>query len=110
VTQATRHLDRHVVITRDQQDGQLQVVEDEFDGAIGRRVVLNDIAREGDGVGWKKMPLCMRQAGLQARQGKRTAEFPGGVGQQMRVRELDEAYATIRHAASIADPREFQES
>ena len=104
MSQATRHLDRHVVITRYQQDGQSQAFEDEFDRAICRRIVLHDIAREGDGVGWEKMPLCMRQAGLQARQRERTAELPCWVGQQMRVRELDEAYATIRHAASIADP------
>jgi hypothetical protein len=107
--QATRHLIRHIVITRYQQHGHAQAFEHEFDRAISRRIILHDIAREGDGVRWKKVPLRMREAGLQARQRERTAELTCGVGQQMRVRELDEAYATIRHAASIADPLGFQE-
>jgi len=92
------HLVRQVVIARDQQHGHAKVREQQVDGAVGGRLVMHDVAGQGDGIHRKKVPLRVSDAGLQPGQRPGATDRTGRVGQQVRVRELNETGAAVRHS------------
>ena len=94
-TEATPQFAGIVVIARDQQDRHAEVVEQQSDRSVRGGLVMHDVTGDRDRVGGKKMPAGVRKTGFEAWQCGRSAHHTGRVRQQVRVRELNEAYAPM---------------
>jgi hypothetical protein len=105
------HLVGDVVVAGNEQDRHSEIAEQQVHRAIGRRIVVHDVAGQDDGVRGQEIPARMVQAGLQPRQGPGTAQGSSRIRQQVRVRELEQSCATGSHnlCCIIANPSAMQE-
>ena len=93
MAQLSSHFAGNVVIARNRQDRHAQPAEQQIDRAVGRGLVVDDVARQQHGVDREEMTLRVRETGLQPRQRARPAQRARRVLHQVRIRELDQADA-----------------
>jgi hypothetical protein len=93
MAQLSSHFAGIVVIARNRQDRHAQPAEQQIDRAVGRGLVVDDVARQQHGVDGEEMALGVRETGLQPRQRARPPQRRVRVLHQVRIRELDQADA-----------------
>jgi hypothetical protein len=92
MTEAPAQFAGRVVVARDEQDGRAEVVEREFQRAVGRGFVLHEVAGDHDRIGREVAAAGMGQTGLQARQRGDPPDPSQRVVEQVGVRELQQTH------------------